>query len=367
VYRITEFGAMPNDAADDTPAILAALAACERNGGGVVVVPPGSFRVKRQGSESPILAIPSNTTFRGVGPASMLKFDPAVNESNFWRMLGAPAEGCRNVVIRDLHLNGSTTFKGYDKGKTPEQNHGIFLHAPDKVIENIRIADCLIENFAGDCIALSKGCRNIAIENIQTRNYVRQGIQMGGDENARDYRVTGCQDLAGTVTPGGSSIHVEHADGLRNVIIEGNHCHHSILASGVDGMVIRGNMVRGQILGNYNKNLIVSDNLVRADRKLRLVQFGYSQGLQIQGNMLIGDDPETGGVYVWGRSRYDETPSSNVFITGNQIRVETLAVHLNGVEQADLRGNFVRGNDSERSYLLQRTEAVRMDAAESPE
>ena len=118
-FNITEFGATANDATDDTSAIEDALTACGQVGGGTVFVPAGTFILCRRNAESPILEVPPNTTVRGEGTASTLKFAAGVNESNFWRMIGAPvAGGTKNVVIRDLHLDGSNTHPKYDKGKT---------------------------------------------------------------------------------------------------------------------------------------------------------------------------------------------------------------------------------------------------------
>ena len=186
-FDIQNYGATANDDTDDTAAILKTLSACEEAGGGEVFVPAGVYFVSRQGAESPILELPSNATLLGEGAASILKFDPRVNESNFWRMLGAGSKDCNNVTIRDLHLDGSNTFKSYKPGKTPEHNHGVFFYCKDGVIENVTVRDCLIENFSGDCIGLGPGCRNITIRDVTVKNFVRQGIQMAGGNGARDY------------------------------------------------------------------------------------------------------------------------------------------------------------------------------------
>ena len=78
-FDITTFGASANDETDDTTAIENALTACAEAGGGTVLVPAGTFILSRRNAESPILEVPPNTTFRGEGPASTLKFDAGVN------------------------------------------------------------------------------------------------------------------------------------------------------------------------------------------------------------------------------------------------------------------------------------------------
>lgn len=360
-FNIVKFGATADDDTDDTVAISAALKACGDAGGGTVAVPKGTFLVSRQLRESPILVLPSNATLRGVGPASVLKF--TANVTNFWRMIGAGPEGCRHVMICDLRLDGSNTHPRYEKGKTPEQNHGVFLSSEKGVIEHVTIRDVLVENFAGDCIAVGRGCRNITIRDVAVRNFVRQGIQLAGDANARDYLVTGCQDLEHDIKPGGSSIHVEHARGLRGVIITGNRCRHSLLAGGVNGLILRDNIVQGRIEGNGNTNAVVEGNIVTgvADGKRPLMQFGYSDGLVLRGNILTGDGEEQAGIYVWGASRYNAEPSKQVIIADNLLRIKGQPISLNGV-----RGGLVRGNLSEAEgepVKQSRCEGVRVEIA----
>jgi polygalacturonase len=360
-FNIGDYGATADDQTDDTLAIRRALAACEVAGGGVVYVPAGTYLVSRQASESPILELPSNTTLHGDGAASVLKFDPQVNRTNFWRMLGAGPEGCRHVTVRDLRLDGSNTFQSYEPGKTPEHNHGLFFHCADGVIENVCVRDCLIENFSGDCVALSVGCRNVTVRDVSLRNFVRQGIQMGGGNGAAGYLVTGCQDLEGDVLPGGSTIHVEHARGLRDVIITANRCRHSILAGGVDGLVIRDNTVTGRLVGNGNSNVSVQGNIVRGgDTAGFVVQLGYADGLILRDNVVTGGHAEAGGVYVWGASRYNPEPSRDVLIGGNVIRVGGRGLLLSGVDGGQVRGNLIQSGDPAR-LTLQRTQRVETD------
>ncbi|GAA4449036.1 right-handed parallel beta-helix repeat-containing protein [Novipirellula rosea] len=359
-YDITEFGATAGDQSDDTTAIENALTACADAGGGTVFVPAGTFILSRRDSESPILEIPPNTTLRGEGAASILKFAAAVNQSNFWRMIGAPVKaGTKNVVIRDLHLDGSNTHPEYVKGETPEHNAGLWFYNKDHVIENVTVVNVFAENFSGDCMAFSYNCRSITVRDCTLRNFIRQGIQMGGSPSSRDYLVTGCRDLEHSVKPGGSTIHVEHARGLKNVIIENNQCRKSILAGGVDGMIIRGNTVTGKIVGNGNSNLLISDNIVRAgDNSGAVVQLGYTKGLTIRGNTILGTENNPTGLYVWGKSRYNDQPGEDVLISGNQISAADHAISLNGAVNVRISGNLL---NAPRPLLQRRTENVTSD------
>jgi len=361
-FDITEFGATANDATDDTSAIEDALTACGQAGGGTVFVPAGTFILSRRNAESPILEVPPNTTVRGEGTASTLKFAAGVNESNFWRMIGAPvAGGTKNVVIRDLHLDGSNTHPRYDKGKTPEHNAGLWFYNKDHVIENVTVLNVFAENFSGDCMAFSYNCRSITIRDCTLRNFIRQGIQMGGSPGSRDYLVTGCRDLEHSVQPGGSTIHVEHARGLKNVIIENNQCRKSILAGGVDGMIIRGNTVTGKIVGNSNTNLLICDNIVRSGGQSgAVVQIGYTKGLTIRGNIVTGADSNPTGIYVWGNSRYNDQPGENVIISDNQITASEHAISLNGARNVRISDNILM---AAHPLLERRTEGVVSDIA----
>jgi hypothetical protein len=361
-FDITEFGATANDHTDDTSAIEDALTACGQAGGGTVVVPTGTFILSRRNAESPILEVPPNTTVRGEGTASTLKFAAGVNESNFWRMIGAPvAGGTKNVVIRDLHLDGSNTHPKYDKGKTPEHNAGLWFYNKDHVIENVTVLNVFAENFSGDCMAFSYNCRSITIRDCTLRNFIRQGIQMGGSPGSRDYLVTGCRDLEHSVQPGGSTIHVEHARGLKNVIIENNQCRKSILAGGVDGMIIRGNTVTGKIVGNSNTNLLICDNIVRSGgQSVAVVQIGYTKGLTIRGNIVTGADSNPTGIYVWGNSRYNDQPGENVIISDNQITASEHAISLNGARNVRISDNILM---AAHPLLERRTEGVVSDIA----
>ena len=363
-YDVTKFGAVPNDDVDDSASIEKALTACEQSQGGTVLIPAGTFILSRRNNESPILEVPPNTTIRGEGAASILKYAPEVNQSNFWRMIGAPnATGTHNVVIRDLHLDGSNTHSAYIKGETPEHNSGLWLYNKEHLIENVQVINVYAENFSGDCMAFSYNCRSITIRDCTLRNFVRQGIQLGGSPESRDYLITGCRDLEHSVKPGGSTIHVEHARGLKNVIIENNQCRQSILAGGVDGMIIRGNTVTGRIVGNSNSNLLVTDNIIRSTAgSAAVMQFGYTRGLNIRGNVVAGTGENATGLYVWGQSRYNDQPSENVLIVGNQIQAGKTAISLNGTANVRIHGNQLQ---APQQLMQKRSVGVNSDTVET--
>lgn len=67
-YRVTDFGAIPNDAIDDTYAIQKTIDSAGANGGGVIVFPKGKFLVNTDTLKQDIIRINySNIILRGAG------------------------------------------------------------------------------------------------------------------------------------------------------------------------------------------------------------------------------------------------------------------------------------------------------------
>lgn len=358
-FDITQFGATPDDATDDTLAIRATLEACGKAGGGTVIVPKGVFIVSRQKSETPILSIPSKTTVRGIGTESTLKFDAKVNDSNFWRMIGS-TEDSADITIRDLHLDGANTHASYIKGKTPEQNHGIFFYRKGGRIERVTVENCLIENFTGDCVSFSQGCRDFTIRNVTVRNFIRQGIQMGGGKGDGGHLVTNCRDLEHTMTPGGSTIHVEHAEGGKGFRIENNICRANLLAGGgAEDLIVRDNDVTGRIEGNSIKNGLFENNHLTGIGKHPLMQFGYADGLIIRGNTIRSTD-DTVGIYVWGTSRYNPAPSKRIVIENNTLDLPGQPISLNGVEGGTVKANKITGSKAKEMVEVKRATDVQV-------
>lgn len=359
-FDITKFGATPDDSTDDTLAIRATLEACGKAGGGTVIVPKGVFIVSRQKSETPILSIPSRTTVRGAGNGSTLKFDAKVNDSNFWRMLGSTT-ACADITLRALHFDGANTHPAYLPGKTPEQNHGIFFYCKDGSVERVSVEDCFLENFSGDCVSFSQGCRGFTIRNVTVRNFLRQGIQIGGGKGDGGHLVTNCRDLEHTIKPGGTTIHVEHAEGGKGFRIEKNVCRKALLVcGGAEDLVVRDNDVTGRIEGNSIINGVFENNRLSGQGKQALMQFGYANGLVIRGNTIRATEDAV-GIYVWGTSRYNPAPSKNITIERNTLDLPGQPISLNGVHGALVRGNTINGSKAKNAVETKRCESVTVE------
>ena len=329
---VTSFGAVPNDGKDDTAAIQRALDACAKNGGRAFV-PAGTYTISLPAHPKVIdtcLAVPSNCTLLGEGEASILKWDAAVNSENWWRMIGVDLDpGAKgdasvdNVTIRDLAIDGSTThtvypcFNATTGAELCEHNAGMFFYVhPPHVIRDVTVQRVLVEAVAGDCMTFADGVQGLLVEDVVVRDFLRQGVDLAGDALSRDFIVRNVTERPWQVVkqPGGSTIHIEEAGGLGNVLIENSVVNHSILAGGVNNLTIRGNLVHGALLGNGNTNLTVINNTVIAlEGTPVLLSQGFTRTANISFNTLIAE------TVPGGRNLPYNTDTSHLYPTGISI------------------------------------------------
>ena len=101
-----------------------------------------------------------------------------------------------------VHASGwQHTHQSYVKGKTPEQNHSVFFYKSGGTIKNVTIEDCLMENFSGDCISFSQGCRNFTVRNIRLRNFSGRAFRWAAARGMESTFVAACHDLKYAVHP----------------------------------------------------------------------------------------------------------------------------------------------------------------------
>lgn len=120
VFDVTTYGADPTGAADSTAAIKAALVAARTAGGGVVSLPPGTFKIAyTAGSE--VLRISGNgVVLRGSGPDKTFLLNTTVAMRNLAtiRICGLnPTEGATVAIVADIttpaqriHLADASSF-----------------------------------------------------------------------------------------------------------------------------------------------------------------------------------------------------------------------------------------------------------------
>lgn len=98
VFNVRDFGARGDDVTDDTLAIRKALAAAEKNGGGIVFLPWGTYRL------SDWICIPPNTILRGQQrEASILKW-PVDEPQSLADFKHAAVYGAAPYGVEDLSL-----------------------------------------------------------------------------------------------------------------------------------------------------------------------------------------------------------------------------------------------------------------------
>jgi hypothetical protein len=368
---LSHFGAVPDDGRDDTSAIQAALNSCGRVGG-VICVPAGTYTISlppRPNETDLCLAVPSHCTLRGAGTsATTLKFAQEVNVQGWWRMLGpafdAGTNSASNITITDLTLDGSTNHTvypctiprpGMPKGDPVcEHNALIFFYtkAPG-VLRDITVRRVVAEAIAGDCMDFGDGVQNLDVADIQIRDYLRQGVDLAGNSLSWNHTVRNVTELTWQVVvkPGGSTIHIEEATGLHDVVLENSVCNHSLLASQVTNLTIRGNVIHGKIEANDNRQLRIERNTVIAtERSGSLASFLSAQHATLGGNRFEAAGPELSGaqgVYFWG---HDEgyRPSADITIAGNTFvgafATVGRALQLYGVSDVEVSGNLFEGS-----------------------
>ena len=390
---ITLFGAIPDDEKDDTAAIQRALDSCVHMGG-AVCVPAGVYTVKlplHPNVTDTCLVIPSHCTLRGKGAAvSTLQFDPEINVQGWWRMLGAATMGAgdagggkdkdntgsaSNISIHDLGFHGNTNHTaypcfipgkpqpGHPKPPAPlavcEHNTLMFFYTnPPGTIKGVTVQRVIVQAIAGDAMVFANGVQDLLVEDIQLRDYIRQGVGLGGNALARNHtlrRVTEINPWLVVRHPGGSTVHVEAATGLRDVLIEGCVMNHSLAASTVSNLTIRGNTIHGNIEANLNTQLRVENNTIIATRGIvasgrPMTMFLAATGATIQDSTLLSADFENStGLYLWGE---DEgfNASSDVTIAANRFvgafNTRGRAVELYGVRGVKIQQNIFEGTVS---------------------
>ena len=134
VFNVKSFGAAGDDTADDTQAIRAALEAAEKNGGGIVYFPWGTYRL------TDWIRIPKKTVLRGVErDATILKWpvDEPQTDADFTpvAIYGDTSYGVENLSFIARKVN--TIFMDLSMGNNihpelktlvnPEGSHDVFF------------------------------------------------------------------------------------------------------------------------------------------------------------------------------------------------------------------------------------------------
>lgn len=155
------YGAICNGVADDTEAILLAMAS-----GSDVFFPEGTYAVSH-------LPIPDGVTIRGCGAKSIIKHIDGASQYKYPIYIN----GVSNVTIESICIDGN--------GENQSQiGCGICIYSS----HNITIRDCRIKNVHGDGIKVGHDnllCTNIVVENCIVEGSERNEIALLHCENVR--------------------------------------------------------------------------------------------------------------------------------------------------------------------------------------
>ena len=131
-YDVTDYGAKGDGATDDTAAIQSAINAAQTAGGGVVWIPPATFKVT--GTTHALIVTGDNVTIQGTGPGSVIAHGSTTGDTLFVQKDATGVLRNESVSVRDLQFKPSVT-------KTAGNEVNVF-YAYNIRIEGIRFQDC---------------------------------------------------------------------------------------------------------------------------------------------------------------------------------------------------------------------------------
>ncbi len=328
------FGAVGDGVADDTTAFQQAIEQQSNQGGGVLFVPPGTWKLT-----GPVDAC-SNLEIVGMGQVSKIHVAHAE--------MGIRIQSCVDTSIRNLH------FVGHGSGSN---NVGLVVIFGQRVY----VSHCLFEGFGGVAIKTAKDAsdnRSVfvhVLDNHCTNNMIDPPEGDWGQImlNATDYSVVrGNMIVDANGEQSGISLQGSHANSVANNVMDLGHGHNSMgiwLLGGSERNAIMGNVVSGTFaeaitLRDSHKNTVAGN--VCFDYEFVGVQFHGGDRNVAVGNVL--DATPTGttdngahGVRIY-RGKHSIVQGNNILNPAiNGIQVWDDGVRL--AECAILANNIIDG------------------------
>lgn len=360
-FSVKWYGAKGDGTTDDSEPIRATFEAARKKGGGNILFPAGVYIVSRQASRPfKIIPVYSNTKVKGEGMyVTSVKLAPS-DVLNFRRVfsLGDSYGDVMNVEISDLGIDMSNPFKTYPPpasfGKDA-QSAGIFCYGDPYVVKNAYFHDLFIHDVSGDVIVMSKNSKNVTVERIYQRDYLRQGIGIGGSGGVDSITVKHIYDLPfeSGVQKGGNSIHTEPAALVKNVSYQ--YCRITdFSASGIDGLWIDSVTTTSSLKNACNnvKNFSVTRSVLNG-----LLQIAPTGPGTVKNNVLNkglyftsvgkGGFRATSDIFVMNNIVKDATGKSNIRITqvsGVTVTNNIIESNANAIEFANAGNGKAIGN-----------------------
>jgi hypothetical protein len=352
-FNIEDYGAVPNNGTDDKSAIQSAIDAAYANGGGDVLVPPGTYDITDS------LHLKSNVRLRGVGSGSIIRAISTITSCNIVMI-----EQAANAEVRDLKLDGNgkggsgvrivgsshcivdnvvvsgvagtetspagsfISIEAYEPGDTHNPFPANTLQASHNQVRN-----CLLDDSAGLAmfgITLNtrwEAAPSVARTAFNNNNLISGNTIIGFRWN--------CIEIAGPATIGNTI--------SGNVVV--NHKGYSAIEAdkGASYNTYTGNVVRKFEItscGSFGCPAAYRAQKADADNG----SFHIAKGNVFTGNVFDGLGSLSGGAGMYLDGASDTVVSGNEFNVTGASGAETYGVETNiRVDRAQITGNIIRG------------------------
>jgi hypothetical protein len=197
--NVKDFGAKGDGVTDDRLAIQKALDEVGAFGGGTVVIPEGTFLIKRPVKGTPffpiLLHVWSGTTVKGAGPTSRVLLDPVPATSDDAWIFGTclKTKNCptptKNITFDNFAIDGNRAKQPRFNDKESEHMHAFMIaDAEDIVIRNVSV-----KSVAGDGVYSYREDYRLTVEKSIFTDIARVGVNFGGanDSLAQNNSVDG--------------------------------------------------------------------------------------------------------------------------------------------------------------------------------
>jgi hypothetical protein len=257
--NVKSYGALGNGIQDDTDAIQSAVDYVSRLGGGIVIIPDGTYMIDSKRS----ISLPSKLELK-LMPGAILKALP--NNLGHYRVVCI--DGQNGVVITGGTIEGE---RNRHMGKDGEWGMGIEIDGSRNVIVN----DININNCWGDGIYLGTGRagfnENIKIQNVKETANRRNGISIISGDNVD---VENCIISQSGGTEPGDGVDIEPND--LSDVISGIRLFNILTSTNAgNGLEISLSKVSGR-----NKNISV--------QVIKYMDRGSQNGLRLSSEALSG-------------------------------------------------------------------------------
>lgn len=168
-FRITDYGAIPDGITSNSGAIMKTITACERTGGGTVVVPPGRFLTAA-------ISLGSNLDLHLEQGATLLlsnKFDDYPIDSRGGYVNQIVADNCHDVAITGegtIDGQGQPWWTAYRKLRNGEAPPGALAHRPYMVLfrncTRVRVQGITLANSPSFHL-VPEACTDVVIDHVQ--------------------------------------------------------------------------------------------------------------------------------------------------------------------------------------------------------